>query len=1166
MATTLDALLRIKADVQGANNIVALNRGLQGVERTAIGASAAMRGMAGSSALLTGSLGALAPLLTAGGIIGLVNGAINAGDAMNDLSQRTGVSVEALAKFKKAASTSGTDIDSVAKALGKLSKGMYEAATTGKGPAAEALKVLGISATDASGKLKSADQVTLAIANRFKTVPDGAAKTAIAMQLFGKAGAEMIPMLNMGGDAIDNLSVKMTTAFAQKADEYKDKMAMLSGKVGVLGADLAIALLPSLTAVTDAVTAGVSAFDTMPESLKAATVSAALLAVAWGPLKSALSTGGLAIKALAGSMELLKYQTALAGGVMPLLAGGLDEVKLAIFAIPGWGWAIAGGTALAGLLAWTYKTNKGFRDFANNLGDVIASDFKNAMDKMASLTTQTGAGISSTWNRVLGFAQRIGKNIGQAFAGPFGLIADVATETMRSVSNAINGMVNAIPKPIRDKLGMAASHAILGPLAGYAVDAITRASAMGARDEKSNAASNKESNNQLQALALVDKAAAAAKAKAEKEAAAAAKNAAAEAEKLAVEQQQLNEAVVRARIALDDNAFKNAMDLIRRRYDYENELQNKLQDNWVKSLTGTSREAANQIVSFMRDSEALNKRVLQARQESELKTQALKSASALDAVTSQGIAGASMPGRYPQSGIVARTGSTGDSTGPHLDIRWADGRPITKADADRYFVLNGKPPSSYGITSGYGPRSLYGRSFHAGMDFGTPSGTQVSLIGGASLNKNLGYTGAGGYAAEVSTPQGAMRILHLLAGSVANATTGAAGSGSVLQGRGNAALQLRNQKTDASVGIATADSAQANKFADDEVKQTKKLQELLGKGFILDYTADIKAESDALEKQNKISALRNKLQLEGMKPEIIDAEVKKLEARDKVNDKIKILLDISKNNKLSAEDTAILNGAIASLAESYPKLAANIDDATKSQLAFNKAMDQKEKIKQLSDGIASTITNGIGQAIDSLIDGTKKWGDSLKEIGAGILKDIGKQIIQNGVTAPLNKSISGGIGDLLRGIKFAEGGIMTSAGPVPLRRYASGGIANSPQLAMYGEGRKPEAYVPLPDGRSIPVKLDAAGALDRYPRFDSSGSSGSDGAPGGMAAGDGGTVLAMNFETTQFLGQDWVSKDQLLAVVAESEKRATAAGARAGAQQVASRMRSSPAFRRQVGI
>src|SRR5690606_36155169 len=37
--------------------------------------------------------------------------------------------------------------------------------------------------------------------------------------------------------------------------------------------------------------------------------------------------------------------------------------------------------------------------------------------------------------------------------------------------------------------------------------------------------------------------------------------------------------------------------------------------------------------------------------------------------------------------------------------------------------------------------------------------------------------------------------------------------------------------------------------------------------------------------------------------------------------------------------------------------------------------------------------------------------------------------------------------------------------------YATGGIARSPQLAIFGEGRLPEAYVPLPDGRTIPVTL-----------------------------------------------------------------------------------------------
>ena len=59
--------------------------------------------------------------------------------------------------------------------------------------------------------------------------------------------------------------------------------------------------------------------------------------------------------------------------------------------------------------------------------------------------------------------------------------------------------------------------------------------------------------------------------------------------------------------------------------------------------------------------------------------------------------------------------------------------------------------------------------------------------------------------------------------------------------------------------------------------------------------------------------------------------------------------------------------------------------------------------------------------------------------------------------------------------RFAKGGVMTSNGELDLRKYASGGIANSPQLALFGEGSMSEAYVPLPDGRSIPVSFRGNG-------------------------------------------------------------------------------------------
>jgi len=400
MAMNLDAMLRIKADVDGQNKIVSLNRGLQQVGTTAAGVTGAMRGLTGAAAGLSGALGTLAPLLSAAGLVGMVKNTIEAGNVMYDLSQATGVSVEALARFKKAAVTSGTSLEGVSKGLVKLNKAMLDAATGGKASVAT-FQALGINVKNTDGTLKSADRVMLEVANRFKEMPDGAVKTALALRLFGKSGAELIPMLNMGGDAIDKLKVKMTEAFAQRADEYSDKLAMLSGKVGALGADLTIALLPALEGITNALTVAVTAFNELPAPLKSAAVGAATLAIAWGPLTGALKGGIGLLASAANGLEILRYQTALAGGVMPLLTGGIEGLSAAILAIPGWGWALAGVAALGLLSKALYDSNDTFRAWADNIGTVVAEDFTAAMTVLAS-SAKAGTDQAAVYFNTLG--------------------------------------------------------------------------------------------------------------------------------------------------------------------------------------------------------------------------------------------------------------------------------------------------------------------------------------------------------------------------------------------------------------------------------------------------------------------------------------------------------------------------------------------------------------------------------------------------------------------------------------------------------------------------------------------------------------------------------------------------------------------------------------------
>ena len=95
---------------------------------------------------------------------------------------------------------------------------------------------------------------------------------------------------------------------------------------------------------------------------------------------------------------------------------------------------------------------------------------------------------------------------------------------------------------------------------------------------------------------------------------------------------------------------------------------------------------------------------------------------------------------------------------------------------------------------------------------------------------------------------------------------------------------------------------------------------------------------------------------------------------------------------------------------------------------------------------------------------------------AGDFGDGGFGSFRAGLSAELNALIDA----IASSIHFAEGGVMTGSGPLSLHRYAGGGVASSPQLALFGEGRLPEAFVPLPDGRTIPVTVSAA-ANDRAP-------------------------------------------------------------------------------------
>lgn len=581
----------------------------------------------------------------------------------------------------------------------------------------------------------------------------------------------------------------------------------------------------------------------------------------------------------------------------------------------------------------------------------------------------------------------------------------------------------------------------------------------------------------------------------------------AKAEKEAAERQRLDEQVARARIEVDNAIHRNALELIRKRFEFEQELTNKQRDNWTKQFTGAARSAAGLITGFYGQLDELTQRQRDAAFDVMNAEQAKRSAGAMAAVSGQGVT---------TSGIIARTGNTGQSTGPHLDARWANGRPITAADVDRYLMVNGQAPSSFGVTSPYGPRRMFGRNFHRGIDIGAPSGSGISLRGGASLLRDLGFTGAGGYAVEIMTPEGPMRLLHLQGGSAAVA----GGTGGAQQRR---AVAAEGRDSAEAVDLMTAEQRQ--KMTNEQVG---KLRELISTGFISDYTDQIRGQNAELRNSAEILSLRNRLELEGRRPEIIEGEIKKAEAIQRVRQenqvntqkleearaKLAELESAKQKDAVAIEDqkTKIqaLTAANTSNNQELTTFISLTDQATAAQIRFNDSLRFRQDmrvgegfrqgIQQYVEGIgtlknatAQLTLTGIKGVEDALVSLVTTGTANFREFAASILKDTARMIIQQLVLRTVMQAIGfigggggGGGGLNIADMKlyggFAKGGAFARNGIIP---FAMGGIVDKPtlfkfanggagQLGLMGEAG-PEAIMPLRRGRDGKLGVAAAG-------------------------------------------------------------------------------------------
>jgi len=420
--------------------------------------------------------------LIGGALFGLVKSAADAGDAAHDMSQKVGMGAADFQRMNYAAKMNGAADGDMAAGLRTLNK-QIDAASKGNKAAADNFRRLGISVKDTHGKLKPTTQIVGEISDRFKTMPDGAKKSALAMLLMGDAGANLIQVMSIGSDGFreaaaeaERLGLVMDEKTVNSAGDFNDGLDRMFGALEGVRNAIASKLLPVLTPLiarfTDWIVANreliatrVSDFiDALPGRIAAVRDTAAALyqrlspviavfrkLVEWiGPTNAAmLVLGGI----VGGKLLLSMAQLTLAfGGLTKALAVatiGAVKFAFALLANP-IGLVIAAIAALAAGVYLIYRNWDTIGPWFSRLWDGVKSTF-NAFgtwikDGFSSLVI--GA-FKSIWDFIQPIIDKIQSGIDMAnsaiqkFKGIGGGVANGFRSVLSSVAGGDGGTTSA---------------------------------------------------------------------------------------------------------------------------------------------------------------------------------------------------------------------------------------------------------------------------------------------------------------------------------------------------------------------------------------------------------------------------------------------------------------------------------------------------------------------------------------------------------------------------------------------------------------------------------------------------------------------------------------------------------------------------------------------------
>lgn len=248
--------------------------------------------------------------------------------------------------------------------------------------------------------------------------------------------------------------------------------------------------------------------------------------------------------------------------------------------------------------------------------------------------------------------------------------------------------------------------------------------------------------------------------------------------------------------------------------------------------------------------------------------------------------------------------------------------------------------------------------------------------------------------------------------------------------------------------------------------------------------ANAKAESLA-QTQAKVA--------EFIKKAFRTVELKVIQARMKGDRYKKSLKEQKESAAAAREEFRQLADEALRIAEAQRKAA---DSAGAVRDAYDEWIDSLSNANLAGGaarGVFGALESGISDLSRRLVDSEASFRGWARSVVQSIGQVLAEFFLLKALRAALGGLFASSTGDvaegpLLEGFDFSQG--PTTGGPTlamggvvpgqmrgsfPVNAYANGGIATTPQIALFGEGRGAEAFVPLPDGRSIPVTMTGDG-------------------------------------------------------------------------------------------